>query len=139
MRSRHGVKSAGRVLDLLEDFGLFSADVKPIIHYFSGTSDELTRNIRLGGHISVNQWMLQGKRGRAYVKQIPGDRILLESDYPEGKILAQSTLTLQEQAEGIAQDLEKVLSHTLATISQIRGEDMEAVLQKTQEKLYPWP
>ena len=51
-------------------------------HWFSGTSDELTRVIRSGCFVSVNPRMLETKRGRAYAQAIPEDRLLLETDMP---------------------------------------------------------
>lgn len=75
--SIHAVRAASAVLDLLE-----GTDAHPVFHWFSGTSDELTRLIRMGGSISVNPRMLQTKRGRAYIRQVPPDRLLLETDLP---------------------------------------------------------
>ena len=86
--SIHTVRSADAVLDLLEqdlDSNSGSTSGKnfvPIFHRFGGTSDELTRLIRAGGYISVNPLMLRTKRGRAYVSQVPVDRLLLETDLP---------------------------------------------------------
>lgn len=86
--SIHTVRSADAVLDLLEprldsNSGSTSGqNFVPIFHRFGGTSDELTRLIRAGGYISVNPLMLRTKRGRAYVSQVPVDRLLLETDLP---------------------------------------------------------
>lgn len=53
-----------------------------VIHSFNGTSDELHRAVRAGFYFSVGPRMLATKRGRAYVRAIPVDRLLLESDMP---------------------------------------------------------
>ena len=83
--SIHAVRSAGAVLDVLEPHGLLipNPDSPAIIfHWFSGTSDELIRARNAGCYFSVNERMLASKRGREYVRQIPLDRLLLETDAP---------------------------------------------------------
>lgn len=83
--SIHAVRSAGAVLDVLESHGLLipNPDSPAIIfHWFSGTSDELTRARNAGCYFSVNERMLASKRGREYARQTPLDRLLLETDAP---------------------------------------------------------
>lgn len=83
--SIHAVRSAGTVLNILESHGLLipNPDSPAIIfHWFSGTSDELVRARNAGCYFSVNERMLATKRGREYVRQIPLDRLLLETDAP---------------------------------------------------------
>lgn len=80
--SLHAVRALTPLLDLYEEEKLVLPNVVPIVHRFSGTSDELTRLIRLGGLLSVHPAMLRTKRGCAYVKQISADRLLLETDLP---------------------------------------------------------
>lgn len=83
--SIHAVRSAGTVLDVLESHGLLtpSPDSPAIIfHWFSGTSNEFVRARSAGCYFSVNERMLATKRGREYARQIPLDRLLLETDAP---------------------------------------------------------
>ena len=85
MISIHAVRSAGAVLDVLESHGLLIPNPdSPVIifHWFSGTSDELVRAREAGCYFSVNERMLATKRGREYARQIPLDRLLLETDSP---------------------------------------------------------
>lgn len=120
--SIHAVKSVTRVLDLLAD-----CSATPIIHWFSGNSDELTRLIRLGGLISVNPRMLESKRGRAFVKQVPEDRILLETDLPTS-----DELSMPQQAELVS----TLLTETADQLSNLRGCDMTAVIEANQMRVY---
>ena len=94
--SIHAVRSAGAVLDVLESHGLpIPNPSSPVIifHWFSGTSDELVRARNAGCYFSVNERMLATKRGREYARQIPLDRLLLETDAPaEAKTSAQSLI-----------------------------------------------
>lgn len=83
--SIHAVRSAGTVLDVLESHGLLtpgSDSPTVIFHWFSGTSDELVHARNAGCYFSVNERMLATKRGREYTRQIPLDRLLLETDAP---------------------------------------------------------
>lgn len=83
--SIHAVRSAGTVLDVLGSHELLtpSPDSPAIIfHWFSGTSNEFVRARNAGCYFSVNERMLATKRGREYARQIPLDRLLLETDAP---------------------------------------------------------
>lgn len=90
--SVHAVKSASVALDLMENVGLIapggvqgaeSPDGTAVIfHWFSGSGVELARAIECGCYFSINPRMLSTKRGRAYVQQIPEEKLLLESDLP---------------------------------------------------------
>lgn len=83
--SIHAVRSVGAALDVLESHGLLIPNPdSPVIifHWFSGTSDELVRARNAGCYFSVNERMLATKRGREYARQIPLDRLLLETDAP---------------------------------------------------------
>lgn len=83
--SIHAVRSAGTVLDALESYGLLTLSPNSpaiIFHWFSGTSNEFVRARNAGCYFSVNERMLATKRGREYARQIPLDRLLLETDAP---------------------------------------------------------
>ena len=83
-----------------------------IIHWFSGTSDQLTRARRAGCYFSVNPRMLGSKRGRAYAQAIPADRLLLETDEPASA-----------GAPWSAARVRKLLEETLAQLAALRGDD----------------
>lgn len=110
--SIHAVRSATAVLDILERHGAARKNAC-ILHWFSGTSQELARARALGCHFSVNPAMLATKRGRAYARQIPPERLLLETDLPEeGTQAAQAGPEWIETLETAAQDLRDVLERT---------------------------
>lgn len=130
--SLHAVRSADVVLTSLEQLAAPRGTVVPVLHRFSGTSDDVTRLIRLGGYLSVHPHVLTTKRGRAYVRQVPAERLLLETDLPSA--------TVTQSREGIAQDLLDELTASigtsLAVLSEIRDCDMTPVIQHTQKRLY---
>lgn len=120
--SIHTVRSADAVLDLLEqdlvsNSGSTSGkNFVPIFHRFGGTSDELTRLIRAGGYISVNPLMLRTKRGRAYVSQVPVDRLLLETDLPRDPGSG-------DAVEVVSAALVAALRDTVAEVATLRSMD----------------
>lgn len=130
--SIHAVRSAGQVCDALE--ATDTSGMVPIFHRFGGSSDELTRLIKQGGYISVNPAMLATKRGRAYVTQVPADRLLLETDLPErteagdnlgknhaGELIETLNATVNTIATLRHQDLGELASHTMRTAQQLYG------------------
>ena len=107
--SIHAVRSATAVLDVLERHGATRSNAC-ILHWFSGSSQELARARELGCHFSVNPNMLATKRGRAYVRQIPPGRLLLETDLPDERTdAAQAGPAWIAQLEYAAQMLGKIL------------------------------
>ena len=75
----HSRAAASLVLDHLEAHpgaGL------PVLHWFSGTEDELERAIAMGCWFSVGPAMLRGTKGKSLASLIPLERILTESDGP---------------------------------------------------------
>ncbi len=77
----HSVKAASTVLDVLEHWQATKENAC-VFHWFTGSSDELQRAIAMGCFFSVGERMLRSKKGQAYVKAIPPERILLETDAP---------------------------------------------------------
>ena len=117
--SIHAVRSAGTVLDVLESHGLLipNPDSPAIIfHWFSGTSDELVRARNAGCYFSVNERMLATKRGREYARQIPLDRLLLETDAPA-----------EANTETSAQSLIRSLARTSMRIASLKNCDAECI------------
>ncbi len=128
----HAVAAAEPVLDALERHGLVGASAPEgtscIFHGFSGSSDELVRARRAGCYFSVSERMLASKRGRAYARQIPTDRLLLETDAPP-----------QLDTPWSASDLDASLTRTLQGIAALRGVGESALgehIARTSERLF---
>lgn len=79
--SIHSVHAARDVLDILEESGTLES-CTCIFHWFTGPSDQLKRAIDAGCLFSVGLRMLATGKGREYVKGIPADRLLFETDAP---------------------------------------------------------
>lgn len=123
--SIHAVQSADAVIAELAQ--LDAANLVPIFHWFSGTSDELTAIRKMGCYISVNQKMLDSKKGRAYLRQYPSDHILLETDLPvaKGSNAGENVLQVRQQ-----------LGQLIEALSQLKGEDMRPVIEKNQQHVF---
>lgn len=121
----HAVASATAVLDALERHRT-PANNDVILHWFSGSGEELNRARKLGCLFSVNAFGLKTRRGRAYVRQIPAEQLLLETDLPG------------EGAHAAAWGPERItarLRETLATICELRGEDVAETIATTSRRL----
>lgn len=118
--SLHAVRAASDALNALERRGLIGPGAPNgtacIFHWFSGSSEELTRARRLGCFFSINEHMLASKRGRAYARAIPEDRLLLETDAPP---------VFDEPCT--AAELEASLTRTLIQLTKIRSANPETL------------
>lgn len=77
--SIHSRNAAKDVLDIIESNIATSI---PILHWFSGTREEVQRAISLGCWFSVSPEMLSSKKGKNLVSMMPLSRILPETDAP---------------------------------------------------------
>ena len=117
--SIHAVRAAGIALDILKSDGLLAPSPNSpaiIFHWFSGTSDELVRARNAGCYFSVNERMLASKRGREYARQIPLDRLLLETDAPA-----------EANTETSAQSLIRSLTRTSERIASLKNCDAKHI------------
>lgn len=130
--SIHAVWSEDQVLTILEDMEISKQGLIPILHRFNGNHQELLRLLDLGGYISVHPQMLRTKKGRAYLKQIPSDRLLLETDLPEGPM----TGTERSQAVALADQVVDSLQGTLDKLTELRQEPILPAVLANQEILY---
>ena len=129
--SIHAVRSAGTVLDVLGSHELLtpSPDSPAIIfHWFSGTSNEFVRARNAGCYFSVNERMLATKRGREYARQIPLNRLLLETDAP-----------VEPSAETTARQLVDSLIRTseiIATLKDCAAESVKSVVLENSRSIF---
>ena len=101
--SIHSVQASETVLDILEACGYFAGNTA-IFHWYSGSSAHLTRALAAGALFSANPHMLVTKRGREYLRIIPLERLLTETDLPaeDGSCPAPIADELARLIDGIA-------------------------------------
>lgn len=121
--SIHAVKATAETLKILHDMSVFST-CTCIYHWFSGSSEDLKRALDAGCYFSVNPRMIASKKGHEYVRQIPVERLLLESDLPS-----------HLQKEIAAQQIIASLSKTSDEISAIKGTDCTEAINRTALRL----
>lgn len=127
--SIHSVKSAGLVLDILDEAGCTDpvSGCTPILHWFSGSVPELWRAIHAGCFFSIGVPFLKTRRAKEYLKLMPKDRLLLETDYPP------------EHAGFCAEDYSEALSEAAALIAQawqVPEGEAEAILAATSASVF---
>lgn len=135
--SIHAVHAADEAIDAFERFGATArsrfanparaAGRALVLHSFAGASDQLHRAIEAGFFFSVGPRMLAAKRGRAYARAIPVERLLLETDMPA------------HAGDSFSADVWRdSLESSLAALAEARGDDAEAlraVLSATSARL----
>ena len=131
----HSVRATSDLLDLIEQTRC-TETCTCIIHWFSGTSDELQRAIGLGCFFSVGERMLQTKRGRAYVRAIPEGRLLLETDLPEQAEERDAPAQPAEERARIEFDaLQASLGHALEAVLALNGPHTRSSIEAASRKL----
>ncbi len=124
--SIHSVRAASDALDIIEETGCHERCCC-IFHWFSGSNEELWRAIRLGCWFSCGPFMMGVKRSREYVKLIPADRLLLETDYPPGDT--------DKSPSAWADEVRDKLLEAASAIASARGSDVDEVLLLTRENI----
>lgn len=121
--SIHSLKSAGCVLDILQDSQKRKNNIY-ILHWFTGTMGELKRAVEMGCYFSINPRMFKTKSGIEIIKRIPIERVVLESDAPFTMLLNHSS------------ELKKVLNKEIETISSIVGYDVLNIVSNNQKNIF---
>lgn len=106
-----------------------------ILHWFSGSSEHLTRAIQQGCYFSVNKRMLSSKRGREYVKAIPENRLLLETDAPFVLIHNNEIPSVSYTFKQVQDELCEVLFQ-LAALRKSEVGVLTGVINKNTESLF---
>jgi TatD DNase family protein len=101
---------------------------KAVAHCFTGEAAELRAYLDLGLYIGITGWICDERRGRhlvALAKEIPQDRLLLETDSP---YLTPRDLHPQPKAR---RNEPAHLPHILRAVARARGETPEALAAAT--------
>lgn len=113
--SIHAIRSVKDTLDILKTIGVCKNNLC-ILHWFTGSSDELHHAINLGCWFSVNRAMLETKKGREYIKVIPNNKLLLESDKPSSskeKCTLNGIITNLEECKDAIERIKRNYSHEI--------------------------
>lgn len=91
----HSRRAVRQVLQIIGNNFRF----KPILHWFTGSKEELYDAIETGFYISVNLSMMVSKKFLALLPLIPKDRLLLETDSPFTRNWDTHSETLEKTAQ----------------------------------------
>lgn len=99
-----------------------------VLHCFTGSRDALFGYLDLGLYIGITAWVCDERRGQELallVKEIPVDRLLLETDAPWllPRDLPQKPKDRRNEPA--------FLPHIAAVVARLRGEDVEALAAAT--------
>jgi TatD DNase family protein len=101
---------------------------KAVAHCFTGTREELHACLDLGLHIGITGWICDERRGAhllELVREIPADRLMLETDSP---YLTPRDLRPQPKAR---RNEPAHLPHVLRTVARALGKSAERVAEET--------
>ena len=98
------------------------------MHCFTGAAEELRAYLALGLYVGITGWICDERRGRhlhALVKEIPADRLLLETDAP---YLTPRDL---KPAPHARRNEPAFLPHIAATVARALGKPLEQLARET--------
>ncbi len=112
--SIHCVKAWGKMQECLKAEGPFPAGV--MIHSFTGPAEVVKGLLPLNAYFSISLTILRLKEGKAkaLLKAIPGDRMLIETDSPDGFWRREPSLGNNTIDDGLS-SLEEILHHASET------------------------
>jgi TatD DNase family protein len=123
--SVHSVRSAGRVIDLLESH--FPADRgRAVLHWFTGSMSEARRAVAAGCYFSINRMMLGRPASRRVVASLPPERLLTETDGP---------FTSVGERPSKPADVEATLRELAGTVGKPASEMRDLVSQNLRQLL----
>jgi TatD DNase family protein len=121
----HSRDAHPRFADILKEHGVKRA----VAHCFTGEKKELRAYLDLGLYVGITGWICDERRGRhllELVKEIPRDRLLLETDAP---YLTPRDLKPQPKAR---RNEPAFLPHILKTVARALGRPAEEVAAETE-------
>lgn len=120
----HSRGSADEVVSIIGD----DFTGKAILHWYSGNKTTIKKAINNGLYFSINYSMVKSKSGKELIKNIPQDRLLLESDAPFVKFDNNSfSIT---RIKKIVKELAKVLEINQLDISTVLWNNFKKLISE---------
>ncbi len=105
--SLHSVKAGDILVGLLKKYDVCEKSTV-IFHSYNGSSNELHEAIQMGCYFSVGSRMLNSRQGQHYIKIIPENRILLETDAPQKNKTYNSVEDLKHELMSVAYQIKQI-------------------------------
>ncbi len=115
-------------LRFCEIFATVRKSVPAVVHCFTGTSKELKAYLEMDLHIGITGWICDGRRGlhlRELVKEIPPERLMIETDAP---YLIPRTMPTRPKD---GRNEPALLPHVLQTVADCLGKPAAEVAELT--------
>ena len=127
--SIHSRGAADEVLHLLDRY----ADDNPIIlHWFSGSDNELRKAIDMGCWFSIGPAMLRSRAGRRRVSMMPSNRVLTETDGPFGKYRKKPLMPWESYF--VINDLTEIWGKSRQSVEAVILANLQQMLTRTRGK-----
>lgn len=123
--SIHSLKSVNDIISIIEK-NKYNDSNKYIFHWFTGSISQLKRLLKLDCFFSINSRMLKTKSGSEILKNLPAEKILLETDAPFTKKFS------------LIADLRRELNALSKEISMISGVDIYKTININQNDIFKY-
>ncbi len=117
--SIHAVRADKQVIDAIDRHKVIDAGNTCILHWYSGSFTQLERALKLGCYFSVNSYMASSAKFSEFIRRVPMDKILLESDAP-----------FLNNAKSVAEVFNSLVA-TTCMLDKLYGRNASEVIYKT--------
>ena len=121
--SIHSLKSAATILKIINQSTNHNKN-QYILHWFTGSITQMQNAIDMGCFFSINPKMLKTKSGINLIREIPSNKILLETDAP---------FSVKFES---AKKLKNILQNMIDNVSMLKGIDMKNQLIENEKNIY---
>jgi TatD DNase family protein len=125
----HSVRATKAVLDQIEEH-LPQRTNRVVLHWFTGSKSEAARALDMGCYFSINGTMLKGEKAAAFVRSLPVDRMLTETDGPFTSVDGRPSKPID--VAGTLQALASLLDLTSTDLADTMRDNLRRVLQETE-------
>lgn len=126
--SIHSRGAASKVLSIIKKYPSCGT---PILHWFSGSINELKESIEMRCYFSVNALMLKSKKGRDLVSRIPVELVLPESDGPFANLNGKPIMPWE--AMDVCFVLREIWNQPISEVKKMLNNNLDRLLNNEKE------
>jgi TatD DNase family protein len=123
------IHSRGAVLKILSIIRKYPSCGATILHWFSGSVEELIIAIKMRCYFSINPIMISSEKGKDLISRIPHNLVLPESDGPFAKLGGRPVMPWE--AMNICSDLSRIWQMSLGEVRNMIEENFKKLLQES--------
>lgn len=124
------IHSRGAVSKILSTIRTYQNCGTPILHWFSGSLEELMIAIKMRCYFSINPVMIGSEKGKELISRIPYNLVLPESDGPFAKLADRPIMPWE--AMNICSDLSSIWQMPIDVVRNIIEQNFKKLLQEMQ-------